>query len=73
MKWKKFKDGDILVTRMTAPDWVPIMGKAKAIVTDEGGLTCFYVLDYIVLPMYIKICILFSRKACVWKVLRCGR
>ena len=25
---------------MTAPDWVPIMGKAKAIVTDEGGLTC---------------------------------
>jgi pyruvate,water dikinase len=37
---EKFKDGDILVTRMTAPDWVPIMGKAKAIVTDEGGLTC---------------------------------
>jgi pyruvate,water dikinase len=37
---EKFKDGDILVTKMTAPDWVPIMGKAKAIVTDEGGLTC---------------------------------
>ncbi|WMT54046.1 phosphoenolpyruvate synthase [Ferroplasma acidiphilum] len=36
----KFKEGDILVTKMTAPDWVPIMGKAKAIVTDEGGLTC---------------------------------
>ncbi|MEM0139564.1 MAG: phosphoenolpyruvate synthase [Ferroplasma sp.] len=36
----KFNDGDVLVTRMTAPDWVPIMGKAKAIITDDGGLTC---------------------------------
>ncbi len=36
----KFNDGDILITKMTAPDWVPIMGKAKAIITDEGGLTC---------------------------------
>ncbi len=35
-----FKDGEILVTRMTAPDWVPAMKKAKAIVTDEGGMTC---------------------------------
>jgi len=31
--------GDILVTRMTAPDWVPIMKLAGAIVTDEGGMT----------------------------------
>ncbi len=37
---EKFKEGDILVTKMTAPDWVPIMGKARAIITDEGGLTC---------------------------------
>ena len=37
---EKFNDGDILVTKMTAPDWVPIMGKARAIITDEGGLTC---------------------------------
>lgn len=36
----KFNEGDILITKMTAPDWVPIMGKAKAIITDEGGLTC---------------------------------
>ena len=36
----KFNEGDILVTKMTSPDWVPIMGKAKAIITDEGGLTC---------------------------------
>ncbi len=36
---KHFKEGDILVTRMTDPDWVPLMKKAAAIVTDEGGMT----------------------------------
>lgn len=36
----KVKEGDILVTRMTTPDWVPAMKKAVAIVTDEGGFTC---------------------------------
>ncbi|MEM4215377.1 MAG: phosphoenolpyruvate synthase [Candidatus Pacearchaeota archaeon] len=35
----KIKEGDILVTRMTNPDMVVTMQKAKAIVTDEGGLT----------------------------------
>lgn len=35
-----FKKGDVLVTRMTDPDWVPIMKIASAIVTDEGGRTC---------------------------------
>lgn len=35
----RFRAGDILVTRMTAPDWVPLMRKAAAIVTDEGGMT----------------------------------
>ncbi|WP_440950115.1 phosphoenolpyruvate synthase [Methanosphaerula subterraneus] len=34
------KEGDILVTRMTNPDMVPAMRKVKAIVTDEGGMTC---------------------------------
>ncbi len=34
------KEGDILVTKMTTPDWVPAMKKASAIVTDEGGYTC---------------------------------
>jgi pyruvate,water dikinase len=37
---ERVKKGDILVTRMTTPDWVPAMRKAKAIVTDEGGQTC---------------------------------
>ncbi len=35
-----FKEGEILITEMTAPDWVPAMKKAKAIVTDSGGMTC---------------------------------
>ncbi len=37
----KFKPGQILVTEMTDPDWVPIMKIAKAIVTNAGGRTCF--------------------------------
>jgi len=36
---KKMKRGDILVTKMTDPDWVPYMRLAAAIVTDEGGIT----------------------------------
>ncbi|MDO4178599.1 MAG: phosphoenolpyruvate synthase [Phascolarctobacterium sp.] len=36
----EFQQGEILVTEMTAPDWVPAMKKAKAIVTDSGGMTC---------------------------------
>jgi pyruvate,water dikinase len=36
----KIKDGNILVTEMTTPDYVPAMKRAKAIVTDKGGATC---------------------------------
>lgn len=35
----KFIDGSILVTVATDPDWVPIMKKATAIITDHGGRT----------------------------------
>ena len=35
-----FKQGQVLVTKMTDPDWEPIMKIASAIVTDEGGRTC---------------------------------
>ncbi|MBI1418951.1 MAG: phosphoenolpyruvate synthase [Limimaricola sp.] len=35
----KFVDGSILVTSTTDPDWVPIMKRASAIVTDHGGRT----------------------------------
>jgi pyruvate,water dikinase len=36
----ELKRGDILVAEMTSPDWVPLMKKASAIVTDGGGMTC---------------------------------
>ena len=39
-KISNFKKGEVLVTKMTDPDWVPIMRLASAIVTDEGGKTC---------------------------------
>jgi pyruvate,water dikinase len=35
----RFVDGAVLVTQTTDPDWVPIMKKAAAIVTDHGGRT----------------------------------
>ena len=33
-------EGEVLVAHMTAPDWVPLMRRAAAIVTDSGGMTC---------------------------------
>jgi len=36
---ERFEDGAILVTEMTDPDWVPLMRRASAIVTDHGGRT----------------------------------
>lgn len=35
-----FREGDVLVTDKTDPDWVPIMKRASAIVTNRGGRTC---------------------------------
>ncbi|MEQ9334148.1 phosphoenolpyruvate synthase [Thalassobaculum sp.] len=35
----RFVDGSVLVTRTTDPDWVPVMKRAAAIVTDHGGRT----------------------------------
>ncbi|XHH09049.1 MAG: phosphoenolpyruvate synthase [Candidatus Bathyarchaeia archaeon] len=35
----KFRKGDILVTKMTDPDWVTIMKQASGIITDYGGRT----------------------------------
>ena len=36
----RVKEGDVLVTDMTDPDWEPIMKRASAIVTNRGGRTC---------------------------------
>jgi pyruvate,water dikinase len=35
----KFQSGEVLVAEMTSPDWVPLMRRAAAIVTDGGGMT----------------------------------
>ncbi len=35
-----FKEGEVLVTEMTDPDWEPLMKKASAIITEKGGRTC---------------------------------
>jgi len=37
---KDFKKGEILVMPMTTPNYVSIMKKASAFITDEGGITC---------------------------------
>ena len=36
----EFQAGEVLVTNKTDPDWEPIMKKASAIVTNQGGRTC---------------------------------
>lgn len=37
---KSFQKGDILIAPMTSPEYVFLMEKATAIITDTGGLTC---------------------------------
>ncbi len=39
-KMDQFQPGEVLITDKTDPDWEPIMKKASAIVTDQGGRTC---------------------------------
>ncbi|MBL7487993.1 phosphoenolpyruvate synthase [Frankia sp. AgB1.9] len=36
----ELRDGEVLVAEMTSPDWVPVMRRAAAVVTDSGGVTC---------------------------------
>lgn len=36
----RFQEGEILVTGMTRPEFLPLMKKAAGIVTNEGGITC---------------------------------
>lgn len=38
-KFNQFKKGEILVASHTTPDYVPVMKKAKAILTERGGVT----------------------------------
>lgn len=36
----KFQDGDVIVSQMTDPSYLPIMKRASAFVTNEGGMLC---------------------------------
>jgi pyruvate,water dikinase len=35
-----FRDGDVIVAPMTDPDWEPVLARATAVITDQGGRTC---------------------------------
>jgi nucleotide-binding universal stress UspA family protein/phosphohistidine swiveling domain-containing protein len=37
---EQFRDGEILVASTTSPDWMPILRRAAALVSDGGGITC---------------------------------
>lgn len=56
----RFNDGDILVTGMTRPEFVPLMRRAAGIVTNEGGITCHAA---IVSRELSKPCLIGTRKA----------
>lgn len=34
------QSGEVLVAPMTTPDWVPVLRRAAALITDGGGMTC---------------------------------
>ncbi|SFO00139.1 phosphoenolpyruvate synthase [Nitrosospira briensis] len=40
VQMSRVREGDVLVTDMTDPDWEPVMKRASAIVTNRGGRTC---------------------------------
>lgn len=64
---RSFKQGDIFVSDMTDPDFLPALKKATAIVTDEGGITCHAA---IVAREFNKPCIVGSKIAT--KILKNG-
>lgn len=37
----KFKQGEMLVTEKTDPDWEPVLKMASGVITEKGGRTCF--------------------------------
>jgi phosphohistidine swiveling domain-containing protein len=58
--FSKFKSGEILIAKMTSTDFIPIMRRAAAFVTDEGGLACHAA---IIAREYKKPCVIGTRLA----------
>lgn len=58
--FSKFKSGEILIAKMTSTDFIPIMRRAAAFVTDEGGLACHAA---IIAREYNKPCVIGTRLA----------
>lgn len=38
--FNKVENGDIIITTMTTPEFIPVLRKAKGVITEEGGITC---------------------------------
>ncbi len=56
----RLQDGEVLVAKMTNPDWLPTMRRASALVTDTGGMTCHAA----IVARELKVpCIVGARKA----------
>jgi len=67
-KITQFQKGEILVTKMTDPDWVPLMRISSAVITDEGSKTCHAA----IVARELEIpCIVGTRKAT--KILKSGQ
>lgn len=64
---KSMSNNEILVTSMTRPDFLPLMRNARAVITNEGGITCHAA---IVAREMNKPCIIGTRFAT--KVLKTG-
>jgi len=64
---KKFHQGDVLVASMTRPEYISLMSRAGAFVTDEGGISCHAA---IVAREMGKPCIISTRNAT--KILKDG-
>lgn len=51
---KDFRKGHVLVTKRTDPDWEPVMRRAAAIVTEQGGRTCHAAMYAILYTFFVS-------------------
>ena len=65
----RVKEGDVLVTDMTDPDWEPVMKRAAAIVTNRGGRTCHaaIIARELGIPAVVGVAMLPTRCRTAWR------